>query len=884
MLSLLADKMIDYLYKNCQTTVPFPSNMIKQYLLIDSNQNAQIVYDKLVTMAGEGSPNEQRLAASLAVVRYELNRLLKTTLKKKGSSEYILSRKNKKLLYTIPCLANNTPLEGSQFVHYIETTNKTFQYYSHGWTEKHVTKAFLLWLQEKEDKYEEMNAEKELLELRKNVKKRTGITLTHFVKDDESQVKQAHKKLQQIFRRDEADPWLIQNVIEFVSWKVLFNQVDIFQKQYSINSQDLAYLFNASQSYSGTMGSLFSFPEKMTPVETIETDYFVTKALLANQLPLKTVSAHNAQELLVQLLTKSGKDLKARAIIDTAAFFHGVKNLEVAKNILYYYGKNSVAVRAMVFWDDEINTPTLLAWKNGKCIKLAIHSTERTEYFRVLNYLGIHADQVFTYYDQRHTIGANIPQSKGITALVTFGTKEGKDKDLQGVMRMRGLLLGGQKIQFFLDEKSIKIVAKTVGKRVGDLDVKDLLKYGTKIQAIHELELNTEAIKQKITAHFRNFFRNKLLYDKENFLLWHFYSKDLFSQNVTGANSSPISLVKELGSLLKDDSAENVLKEFLDSIMMRIPPLFALRSPKVAKMLQEEAETIIDRAIKAKGLPRVLTVPAGGEVDLPQEEGVAHALQNQTREAECRQKQERELETVNFSCKTKMCTQFEKHWKITFFPKQITLDKIGVEDKKFKVVSLREAMEATPKLKAFTPLFDERLMVSENFLRTFKEENFTLLTGGGKPALDVLLSQHDGQWKFTLISTKEAGRLAKQLFEMKKKGEELPSVWLADAQGDVYLTGQKPFSELSTQTKNVWRKVSLQTCLLTGNMIRFQQRQEEFDKWAKELEPKELEQRVHSKKQLASLLWTLMEFRPDDKRRWIASPSCQKTLPLPIST
>lgn len=118
--------------------------MIKQYLLIDSNQNAQIVYDKLVTMAGEGSPNEQRLAASLAVVRYELNRLLKTTLKKKGSSEYILSRKNKNLLYTIPCLANNTPLEGSQFVHYIETTNKTFQYYSHGWKEKHVTKAFFV--------------------------------------------------------------------------------------------------------------------------------------------------------------------------------------------------------------------------------------------------------------------------------------------------------------------------------------------------------------------------------------------------------------------------------------------------------------------------------------------------------------------------------------------------------------------------------------------------------------------------------------------------------------------------------------------------------------------------------------------------------------------
>lgn len=41
-------------------------------------------------------------------------------------------------------------------------------------------KPFLLWLQEKEDKYEEMNAEKELLELRKNVKKKNRYHIDTF--------------------------------------------------------------------------------------------------------------------------------------------------------------------------------------------------------------------------------------------------------------------------------------------------------------------------------------------------------------------------------------------------------------------------------------------------------------------------------------------------------------------------------------------------------------------------------------------------------------------------------------------------------------------------------------------------------------------------------
>ena len=211
-----------------------------------------------------------------------------------------------------------------------------------------------------------------------------------------------------------------------------------YSEQITNNALSMAEsAFQHVQGYTGTIPNPFIFPEELRANLKVDEG--------ANGKILYTLLAHN--DTVVQLGDESAsvseavksvwmhlrvlwKDKgKLHAIIDIGAHFKKYTNEEVAKELL----KSLKDIKAVIFFDKDNRLAYIKGDAEARILEASDGDTLTTA-------TGVQEESRFTFYDQRHCTGTDIPQPLSSYALATIGTSTTTRDALQGFFRMRKLL------------------------------------------------------------------------------------------------------------------------------------------------------------------------------------------------------------------------------------------------------------------------------------------------------------------------------------------------------------------------------------------------------------------------------------------------------------
>ncbi len=123
---------------------------------------------------------------------------------------------------------------------------------------------------------------------------------------------------------------------------------------------------------------------------------------------------------------------------------------------------------------------------------------------------GLKKQQLFTFYDQFHTVGSNIIQDPRAKAFYTIGDQTVLRDELQGDMRMRGLL-EEQEIEGLIPEDLIPLIAHRIEEKIVEKpSVEQILLFGEVSGLLKDTEDNLKAFSLKLGAAVRKHVLDKL--------------------------------------------------------------------------------------------------------------------------------------------------------------------------------------------------------------------------------------------------------------------------------------------------------------------------------------------------------------------------------------
>ena len=252
--------------------------------------------------------------------------------------------------------------------------------------------------------------------------------------EDETQIEKVWAAMQQV----------PEMAMHFLNLDV-FPSTTLRQKQkLSASGVDLGsdLLFGTRFGFSGT-------PSNLLPKELAPCNYEVGSE--ADMVRVLTSREYVSTEVLhgwtVEGLLDNVANGSYHALIDTGALITGMTNEQVARYLLQ---KGLTHVEACVFLDTA-DCKMVVDRNGGPAVPL-----ERC---------GLSIESRFTFFDQIHTTGTDIPQPLDACAVVTLG----KDMDFrdyaQGVWRMRGIAKG-QSIHLIIVNQIAELISEAVGSNV----------------------------------------------------------------------------------------------------------------------------------------------------------------------------------------------------------------------------------------------------------------------------------------------------------------------------------------------------------------------------------------------------------------------------------
>lgn len=380
------------------------------------------------------------------LLKGELNHLLPHTLRLKIYENYGPSFNPHKSVVekciSIPYGGNTDPKESSKDTNHLKTINLTIQsVLTYGCSDELLITLFTTWLE---------SAQAELLEnptLRSIDNTETGKAIHDVIKKSGLDLKLSDIHLDELNVLEETFKNLRLNreFLFYVLQEEILPKMQIEAKVLTHNPVNHACLYRTVQGVTGTPWNWRTFYQNLKFNQTLSlgTDGLTIARLSSKNTQVYDVSYESVRQYLQDVLGKTDAPEHVRAIIDVGATFRGVKNKEAAHQISEFmqeYNKQYDAnIKYVLFFDknaasglDEIFALPIVG-VGTKAICLTGKSQLEIE-----KLLNCTPNEYFTYYDQRHTIGADVKQDPRAKAIVTVD-KETLKKDLcQGVMRMRG--------------------------------------------------------------------------------------------------------------------------------------------------------------------------------------------------------------------------------------------------------------------------------------------------------------------------------------------------------------------------------------------------------------------------------------------------------------
>ena len=436
------------------------------------------------------------LKNALALIKGQINDLLPVTLTKECDTHYGFAKDFAKLI-AVPYLASNTPSETSQFGNPYELLNYTVQMYYRKGIPQEVLKNHIQRLQR--DAKIALSRDP-LLRVEQTAayaifRKISPGSAIHLLTCTDQDIEKLKKDIQTTCHRSGESNLLLEYVREFVLPEIL-----IYPNKLSVNPQGLFEMFAQVQGFTGTPWNSATFPNALNTVATEGTDgktiNILWKQCRGGVIPLAIkASASKGAEgdaqsqdslaaSLVDSMVSSQTSPDFRAIIDTGALFKGIPNREVAKALRERFKKERAEIKGICFYEGD---------------SLMVLEKERDDPlpFRESALQGSPHER-FTYYDHRHTTGADIKQAPRAHAVATFSKDLSLRDLLQGVWRMREIDKG-QRISLVYHKQEAAIIRQVLDMgKTEDIAIEHILMFAHKVQMLQQQFHCTAAANQKL--------------------------------------------------------------------------------------------------------------------------------------------------------------------------------------------------------------------------------------------------------------------------------------------------------------------------------------------------------------------------------------------------
>lgn len=370
---------------------------------------------------------DQATRETLALYKEQI-RLLQQTLNRHhrehyGPSKNTLKHPLEKRL-AIPYTANEKPNERSQFGNVLETLNYTIQsLLADGIDDELLSSLFQEFQTNARIDFHQSNESLRTLD-----ETQTGIKLNNFLQG--TGLRLANIDL----NNPEHIDILIKNLshntrfLLYILEQKILPQIHVEPLILHADAYQHVDIYHTVQGLSGTPWNHSTYHHRIAfnTHTSIGTDGYIQTLLKAKDTQIRTHDFTDTNTFMNQYLTPN-----LRAIIDISATLSG-DNLKVAQEIARNLRGNQSAIKYVLYFNEDDILCAVSLKNPNKIIVIGTSSPQEIE-----QKLNCTPQERFTYYDQAHTVGADILQAPDAHALCLVNQKTHLQSFLQGVMRMR---------------------------------------------------------------------------------------------------------------------------------------------------------------------------------------------------------------------------------------------------------------------------------------------------------------------------------------------------------------------------------------------------------------------------------------------------------------
>jgi hypothetical protein len=542
---------------------------------------------------------DQTLKDQLGALRGQVLVILPLTLKMSANERFGYSNVDLASEVAIPYAASGQPVEGSEFSNPYETADYTFLLLlSNRLSDDKVAK----WIQDMKKE-----AELELVRLREH-NPRALMRDTATFRAFKAMVPKWCEKhpdltIGDVSRDDIGDLAKEINtqdgtIFEYAK-RYVFSQIGYYESEISADPCTLIDQFHRVMGFSGTLSDgCQSYHDRLKIRTTKGTDEETIRYVQDPEkaTKVKSFSLPQGGKAIVKELIDTCKLRDYNALIDVGAICKGIPNEVIAREIL----ENTTAFDAICFFGP--GDQKFLLFKGKKEPVLFSEFTQPQD-----------KTKIFTFFDQPHCTGFDIPQHDTASGLVTLGTTP-LSHLLQGVGRMRKLKLK-QRVDIAVPEELFDKI-----KKEGKCTASEVIEYSKGIQAKKELDDNFLAFEMKLDSHLKGAVMEELLdpklSDDEKKEIW----KDTRKLFVHTHKDSPWE------QYASPDVIQDPIEVLQQAIKMRQELYKDTISKRLKKALQFEGIVLP----KGKNLPEKVFQKKDERLDTQQEVQAEKKTQTQT--------------------------------------------------------------------------------------------------------------------------------------------------------------------------------------------------------------------------------------------------------------